>query len=418
MLIDEIRSARHEIGDLSCLSSEGVVFLGLYNTESYRAKIEKWLPALITGDTPILIVDNSSADDTWLWMQNFLMTLLKQKKVVLARNPVNLGGYGSLATSLDLLSSAKWVMTLHQDDEYLPGHLESHKAAMKSVPDQTGMISSESQSVTANGRKLSYPRGTWLLGKNPSAADIFIAHLKNHCYPFSGASFRIKMLLEIQVPWHSTAFPDTEIVLRALPRWTFHSIEKSTVRYLENPKSESHLLNREQKDFGAFMALVRVFRSAGFSELSQSLASDEVDDFAIAVHNSLAMRLGDAELGKVIQVIAQEAIIEAIGINSKSAELLIPAFDVIGDTQATNNLKTQANFRKNIYDEAQEAFADKAQYISRVNLTRTKDSKYAKVPTVLGQLPRPISRFLYLTLLRVPAIKKLLPQWDFDWRNK
>jgi len=142
--------------------------------------------------------------------------------------------------------------------------LESHIENSNEASNFLGMSCFEAISVNIEGKRLGYPCGAWFLGPDPRAADIFIAHLKNHSYPFSGASFRTSMLREISIPWHSTAFPDAEIVLRALPFWSFKYLQSATVKYLENPDSESHALSTEHRDFGGFLALVRVFKSDGF----------------------------------------------------------------------------------------------------------------------------------------------------------
>jgi len=159
MLINELRAAREVIGDVTSLKRNSVIFLGLYNSGQFFGKIEKWLPSIEAKNSTVLIVDNASTDGTWNWARETLTPLLSNATVVLVRNPVNLGAWGSLLVNLDFLSSTEWVMTLHQDDEYSPIHLEEHLKIMNQAPPSLGMISSESRSVSPGGKDLSYPEG-------------------------------------------------------------------------------------------------------------------------------------------------------------------------------------------------------------------------------------------------------------------
>jgi hypothetical protein len=418
MLIKELRRAREVVGEKSIGDADLAIFLGLYNAGDFFKKIERWLPVLDSHDAPILIVDNSSTDDSWSWLNERLKPMLSGNTVTLVRNPINLGGHGSLALNLDMVSSAKWVMTLHQDDEYLPNHVTEHIKVISRAPEGLGMVSSESRSVTPAGRALTYPRGAWLLGSSPSPADIFIAHLKNHSYPFSGASFRVKMLEEIPIPWHSTAFPDTEIVLRALPSWSFKYINRATVRYLENPISESHSLSSSQRDYGAFLALVRVFRAREFSALASSLDSQLIDDFSLGVNAALKIRLQDPQLLGLLQAIAQESIIEALGPNKLSCQLLSPAFRRIGDDPAAQSLSALADFGAGEGPQLDESTINLVTSAdSNDEQNRTKNIFKSSAPALMGLAPKWVAKFIYVQILRFPIIKKSWPQWNFKWRR-
>jgi len=418
MLIDEVRAGREVIGELDAMDGDHVVFLGLFNAAKFHEKIEKWLPNLMIEGVPLLIVDNFSSDDTWVWATGALRLLLPTTQVVFVRNPINLGGYGSLVTNLDLLKESKWVMTLHQDDEYDPQHLESHIENSNEASNSLGMICSEAISVNAEGKRLGYPRGAWFLGHDPTAADVFIAHLKNHSYPFSGASFRLAMLKQIQIPWHSTAFPDTEIVLRALPSWSFRYLHSPTVKYLENSDSESHALSSEHRDFGGFLALVRVFRSDGFQRLSTQLDSADAELFAVAVHEALLTRIRDPLLQRLVQVVAQEAIIEFSGLSRTSARLLLPSFLEVGDSQAIANLVSNANFDVNHFQEASSSAEESGSQIKPLNSGSSQKSQRILIARFMGIIPPRFARAIYRLFLKLPYFRKRLPQWNFDWRPK
>ena len=379
-------------------------------------KIEAWLPKMDLQGSSLLVVDNASTDESWTWMKETLLPLLPKGSSVLVRNPENVGGYGSLLGNSDLYAKAEWVMTLHQDDQYASDHVTRHKAVIGSNQgSELGMVSSEAQSVSTNDKRLAFPRGVWFLGDAPSAEDIFLSHIKTHCYPFSGASFRVKMLCEITIPWHSTAFPDTEIILRACAKWKFMHLSKVTVQYLENPESESHLLDAAQRDHGAFLALVRVFRSAEFAALLSAIPQDKLEDFLIALNRGLSMRISDSRLLGLIRVIAQEAAIDFNGMNAVSSSLLSPAFEEIGDMQAASHL--ESGQRGSVYPSiASEAISFRYDHETVVENTRARYLKMG-VARLLGLVPNKLARLIYRGLLSVPIIRKSMPQWDLGQKR-
>jgi glycosyltransferase involved in cell wall biosynthesis len=423
MSIYKIRNER----DVSVLgndpSSDIAIFLGLYNAGKYFAKIESWLLGLRLLDAKLIIVDNASTDDTWQWLNEHIKPLLDASSLTVVRNPINVGGYGSLALNLDLVKNNTWVMTLHQDDYYDQDHIVRHFEATRLASDSVGMISSEATSISLSGKRLSYPRGAWFLGDAPEPCDVFIAHLRAHCYPFSGASFRVKMLEQIQVPWHSTAFPDTEIVLRAAAQWRFLHLHTPTVEYLENPESESHSLTTTQKDMGSFLALVRVFRSEEFADLVENLSTALAENFSLGVNKSLAARFSDKRILGLAQAIAQEAIIQSNGVNNSSASMLAGAYRAIGDSQASSTLDSLAsigdpiiNARRLGMDAVISFSGDELR--SPENEEPTKKSQIrATISRVLGLFPRRVSKALYLASLLSPGVRKKFPHWDFRWRR-
>ena len=421
MLISRIWEKREIRGLARIPDVELTVFLGVYNASPYFKKIEGWLERLNLAGANLVVVDNASTDGTWDWIHDQLIPLLGDSWITSVRNPINVGGYGSLALNLDLVEKSKWLMTLHQDDSYSPDHVLGHLDAIQAADNSLGMISSEATSFTPNGDRLSYPRGAWLLGSAPEPADVFLAHLRSHSYPFSGASFRGDLLNSIQVPWHSTSFPDTEIVLRAAACWRFAYLSRSTVQYLENPTSESHALDQSQIEHGVFLALVRVFRSYEFARLVDELNVSSLDNFALGINSALRARLSNPSLLGLLQAIAQESLMHATGPIPASAFMLAGAFRGLGDHQASSTLdslsgiasgQSQTHFR---LSKEKIIFSD---HTSTVDREITNDLKtIAWIPTVLGDFPKWISKIIYLTALKLAPVRRKRPDWDFRWKK-
>lgn len=309
--LERFRKSREIVGDPSILRAKHVAYLGLFNATTHEESIISWLPKLQMGTIPLLVVDNSSVDDTW----NLFRELIGQlhPNSVFVRNAINFGGYGGLAVNLDLLENADWITTFHQDDQYASDHLIVHSQEISLAETNRGIISCEQVSYSPSRERLAVPRAHWFMEPNPDPASLFLANLFHHTLPFSGATIRIEVMREIPIPWHSTAFPDTEIVLRMIPRWNGSITQHATVKYLENPNSESHSIYLEEREFGSFMSLVRIFRSDGFMMLCREIQEDSLDKFASELSQGISSRLSSKSYVDLGVAVALEAMIEFIG---------------------------------------------------------------------------------------------------------
>ena len=246
---------------------EHVVFLGTFNADPFKVQIQGWLRGLDLAGVGLFVADNHSTDNTVTWMRELIADL--NCFSVIAINKGNFGGYGNLAMNLVQFGSAKWVTTLHQDDRYSRNHVQNHRKIISHSAANLGMICSEAISVLPDGRRTGYPRAQWLLEDSPDPVTVFLAHLRNHAYPFSGATFSKDVLLKYPIPWHSTAFPDTEIVMKMAVDFRTEFASDVTVHYPENPSSESHSLTSQDRDFGVFQALLRVFAHPNYKVLCE-----------------------------------------------------------------------------------------------------------------------------------------------------
>jgi hypothetical protein len=322
--LERFRKKRETKGDLTILRSKHVAYLGLYNAVIHRDSIISWLPELEMGDVPLLVVDNCSSDETWTVLPELISKF--HPNSVFVRNAINFGGYGSLAANLDLLDTTTWITTFHQDDRYSRQHLIIHSKEIATSPSDLGIISSEQISYLPSGHRVALPRASWFLEADYDPSSFFLANLVHHTLPFSGASIRSAILEEISIPWHSTSFPDTEIVLRMTPRWRGIITDQAPVRYLENPSSESHSISLEEREFGAFMALIRVFRSEGFQRICLGIDESALDNFVTGLSAGIATRLLGKHYVDLCTAVALEAMTEFVGPQPSLAKRLEPIY--------------------------------------------------------------------------------------------
>ncbi len=325
----ELRESRTITGRISAKfqSSEATIFLGLFNALPYLESLKEQLLSQSLA-LRIVVVDNCSTDSTWVNIQDWLSVLPGQ--LVLVRNPINLGASGSLYVNADLVETP-WFISMHQDDFYKPHHAETLVEAIRESQSDTICITTEMGSMNFDGETQPCPpRASWFL-PDFEPATMFTSNLKVHNVPYPAAAFRSNVFFEHAVPWETTAFPDTEWVLSVASLGKFQFIEKETMLYRENPFSESHSIDSEEKAFGASLALLRIFGSNSFENLCLSTPAEKRYQFAESVLGGLRVRLGNSPHLDLVCTFASQKMAANWGYSDTGTnEELIRSFDAIG----------------------------------------------------------------------------------------
>lgn len=388
---------------------EHAVFLGTYNADPFQKQIEQWLSALDLTNVALIVADNNSSDTTAQWM-NELTASLKCFSIV-SVNERNFGGYGNLATNLDKFKKAKWITTLHQDDQYSPEHVQNHRKVIDRAAADIGMVCSEAVSVTPEGQIMGYPRAHWLLENSADPVTVFLAHLRNHAYPFSGATFSKEVLLNFPIPWHSTAFPDTEIVMKMTVDYSTAFASGVTVKYLENPNSESHSLAPQHRDFGAFQALLRVFSHPNYEKLCGLIPPGDIPNYLKSLDEGISQRFQDADYARLLKQAAFEITAQHIGTGPEMASHLAEGYVRVGDVRALEILGALgAHIPPEVTLEEEKT--------SLLSAGIQPSRNYGLAAKVSSYLPRWFRRILFKTLMKSKFGRTRLVSWDFDWRGR
>ncbi len=415
--ISELRAARAMHGDPSILHDHHVAYLGLYNPKDHLDAAVNWLSDLDDCQTTLLVADNKSTDSSWELVRSAIAQVYPKSFFV--QHFTNLGGYGGLFTNLDLLENAKWVTTFHQDDLYKPDHLSVHKKLAQKAEANIAIIASEQESFSSTGKRMGYPRASWLMDTSPDPATLFLANLRHHTLPFSGATFRVEMLRETEIPWHSTSFPDTEIVLRMLPKWTGFVDDKSIVRYLENPLSESHSINNQERSFGAAMAMTRVLSSSGFVEVCRLVPQREIPNFIDSLLSGLRHRISDDGQYSFVSTLALEVMFVTFGPHAEVTKRLEETYALLDAPAASAVLHRLHSFPVSPKDAKcfakvgdREPLAPTSRFASSL-ITRVKQA----IVILAGLLSRRTRKALVLTVTWLAKRLGIRSSWDFDWRK-
>ena len=386
-----------------------IVFLGVHNADPFRSKIEAWLFELDLSGTALVVADNCSTDESVDWLRTLLAKLGAPN--ILIENTNNYGGYGNLAMNLNLFADATWVTTLHQDDRYSHDHVQRHRAIASASGSNLGMICSEARSITPEGNPLPYPRAHWLLEDSRDPVTVFLAHLKNHAYPFSGATFSQEVLRSFPIPWHSTAFPDTEIVMKMIVDFDVVFAPGVTVEYLENPNSESHSLSQEHRDFGSFQALMRVFAHPNYKVLCDLVPRESIPNFLSALSANVSERLEDRSLRGLMTQAILEITAQHFGTNAEMAQALVKGYVEVGDVRAVDILTALGAQPGNFPTEGAPGVSARFQSVLAKVPRR-------RVPVMLNLIPRAIVKFMFKALMVTPLGKKAFRAWNFDWDQR
>jgi hypothetical protein len=288
--------------------------------------------------------------------------------------------------------------------------VQNHRKVISESDANLGMICSEAISINPDGERLGYPRAQWLLEGRSDPATVFFAHLRNHAYPFSGATFSKDVLLDFPIPWHSTAFPDTEIVMTmAIDYRTLFSSD-ITVKYLENPSSESHSLAPQHRDFGAFQALLRVFAHPNYKRLCETISKKEIEAFLRSLDEGIALRFQDPHYSRLMKQAAFEITAQHIGTSQEMATYLAEGYLRVGDVRA---LETLRSLGARIPSEVPTKPKAKPPLNSDVRFARN----FERAAVLAEFLPRWLRRAVFKAFMKTKLGKNSLPGWDFDWRE-
>jgi glycosyltransferase involved in cell wall biosynthesis len=294
--LDWLRGNRVTLGQLNpALDFSTTIFLGLYQGKDYFPDRLREIEQQTNQNFHLIVADNFSSDFDLEQTAHLLSnSKISKERYLIVRNPVNLGGLGSFQLNLDLVPSP-WITTLHQDDQYLPTHLETHLKSIDENAPEIVSMSTDLGSLGPDGRRIPVPpRANWFI-QGKSKEDQFIAIVGEQVIPFPALSIRTSQVEPDLVPWHTAAFSDSEQTLLSLMSGKHKFIEKETVLYRENPNSESHTQGETVRMHSATLGLLRVFGSERFIDFALRVPREKRRDFATGLQGAISKRLPKAE---------------------------------------------------------------------------------------------------------------------------
>lgn len=397
-------------------TKEFTVFLGIYNGEKYLTSLQTQILAQSYQDFHLVVVDNASTDGSWQalsrWPEIF------GDKLVLRRNETNLGGGGSLANAVNSgLINTDWFTTLHQDDLYFAEHLEKIVATIRSSSDDvvavcTGMASMDEKSQVMP----TPPRASWLVN-DYSTPSSFLLNLRTQTLSFPTTAFRTKEFSQCFRYWHNPTFLDTETTLLLCGHGEFRYILEETMRYRENPQSESHVVNSVEALLGAGMSLLRVFTSEEFRTVLSKVDHKEKGLFFSELMSSIEVRLRDSSLLYIVKILASEACANTWGYEEPRSSVLLSEFYSALDSKFTYTLL--ASLSGEPTPQSQLPLRDELRLFSgdlSEKIFKQHSNRRSQLNILFSKFPLRLRIIIFRIYVRVFAIKQPNHYWNAFWK--
>jgi glycosyltransferase involved in cell wall biosynthesis len=305
------------------------VFIGIYNAMPFISDLlsslgnQNW-----TADVHLLLVDNASTDGSWQLLKESLLELPCQ--VTLVSNRVNLGALGSIYRNADLIKS-EWMTFIHQDDLYLPNFLKSCLREIEVLrSEKVSTISFDYFTVAGKEPASHSPNPTWF-AKGWPAHVAFLENLSNHSVPWPCTVFKSEYLLESPVPFHSSAFLDTEIALNQVTAGRHLYVSEKVMNYRIHGESGSHSLPSGEAEILRSTSILRVANSKDFAELVRTIPVSEQATWMSDVILAAEGYVESMNLKNLLRLSIAEAIVLALDYRNPSCnQILAAALDSIG----------------------------------------------------------------------------------------
>jgi glycosyltransferase involved in cell wall biosynthesis len=403
------------------------VFLGIYNGSSFLASLLEQIQTQTQNHFPLIVVDNSSNDGSWDQLLAWPDEVLNRAKLI--RNPINIGGMGSFKLNLDQVQT-DWVITMHQDDTYGPKHVavlnnEIHRSSNEEI-----VVFSDMGTQDMESKILFTPvRQSWVANL-ATATSAFRANLVQQSISYPSAAFRVSALISIQVAWHSTSFPDTEVTLLQAAKGSFRFVPELTMLYRMNPKSESHDLSSKEQVLGPFASLSRVMASDSFLSLCVSVPEKDRQSFAASVLQGIEIRLGVSSFSEIVKLIAAETMGIAWDYSeSISRDQILTTYQLAEVGRTTKLLEDLGAFYaegKSIPTEKKNLIPSNSQIELEKLLSASTPPSNAQASeaqrillTFIGRLfPLPIRRKAVAFVVRIYSRLNPTSPWNLSWKPK
>jgi hypothetical protein len=398
------------------------VFVGVYQRAPYLDSVLEQLKSQMDQNFEILVVDNTSTDNSWDLVQDWQEVF--GSRITLVRNEINLGGPGSLYKSLgsDLISTS-WFTVFHQDDFYLPNHvMELRKAISNCEEDEIAVFTSMGSMQNTGETQTAHPRISWLTADN-SAGSAFLLNLRSQALSWPSTAFKTEEFKKCFQSWHNPAFGDTEVALLLCGHGRFKAIMKETMIYRENPLSASHVVGNIESIISASVSLSRVVNSPEFKTILDSINVRDSASFFLEMISALEARLGKSPLNSFLKILTAERCAQVCNFaDPTSASVLATSYEAMGSKVTSNLLHAIAqgdsevevgDLRHEIKD-ALEFLAD--QRAMELLLTNIVVGSKNGSKIVLDTLPLRLRIIIFRLYVRARAIKQPDYIWNTRWK--
>jgi glycosyltransferase involved in cell wall biosynthesis len=401
---------------ISSKSGKITVFLGIYNGERYLQSLKDQLTSQTLQDYLLVVVDNASTDDSFgklsAWATEF------GDRLALYRNDENLGGGGSLHKAFsERYIQTEWFVSWHQDDFYLPNHLEVISKTLREAPDNVVAVCTGMGSVDEIGKiQVSPPRAAWLIN-DTSAVSSFLINLRFQTFSFPSSAFKTKVFEECFRYWHSPAFSDTETTLYLCAHGEFRYVQTETMKYRENSQSESHVVNSLEASITAATSLSRVFTSREFRLILRLVEASNRANFFSELISSIDLRIPESPLSHFVKILAIEECSRVWEYQESTATLALSSvYDGLGSKFSSILLAGLAGQEPAKATSELEVALSELSRVKAAEISKRASKSRSTLWSLISHLPLSLRIKLFRAYVRIYAIKEPNHYWNARWR--
>lgn len=400
------------------MNTQLTIFLGIYNGSSYLDSLRSQLKNQTEKNFKLVVVDNCSEDSSWSQLQDWTSDFADA--ITLHQNEQNLGGGGSLDKTLrESRIKTPWFAMMHQDDFYLPNHIETLLSEINRASERVVGICTAMGSMNNDGsNRITPPRASWLI-EDTSQINSFLVNLRLQAFSFPTAAVRTAAFIESFAHWHSPSFSDTETTLNLITRGELKYIKKETIRYRENPDSESHVVNSFESSVGVSLGLTRVFTSLGFRQLLKGVSEEVRGQFFLGLISGIDNRLPDSSMSYHLKVLAAEECCYAWGYSElESNNFLSSTYAALGSNFTSRMLADRIKIVLPARDkELEDSLRAYSNQLGLATFGRsTINSKQSYLIRLASMLPLRVRTILFKFYVRLRAIKQPDYYWNVFWK--
>jgi hypothetical protein len=308
---------------------------------------------------------------------------------------------------------------MHQDDFYLPNHIEVLTDAIQGASPNTVGICTAMGSMDNNGStQPSPPRALWLIDDS-SQANSFLINLRLQAFSFPTAAVKTQDFLESFAHWHSPSFSDSETTLNLITRGELKYVKKETIKYRENPNSESHVVNSFESTIGASLGLTRVFTSKGFRDLLKKVENDLRARFFAELMSGIENRLTESSMAHHLKILAAEECCYAWGYSElESNSFLSSTYATLGSNFTSSLLMGKSAISNSQVDQTLEkSLRSYSNQFGIASFGRSSiSSKRNPLIRFSSNLPLPAKMHLFKLYVKLRSIKQPDYYWNIFWK--
>jgi glycosyltransferase involved in cell wall biosynthesis len=317
------------------------VFLGTYNAEPW---IERAIHALESQDAEpftVKIIDNASTDGTIKILEKIFNDYKLRNKYVLIKNSKNIGAISTFLDQLHLFDS-EWILMVHQDDYYHANHVSTLANQLKAVSESTSCVFTAMERINAGSEEILTPP-TLSSQLSDDRLENFMLSLQISPVNFPACALRISDLKKVDTTRHTTAFNDTELLLRLMCISDFKYLPVETMHYRIYQGNSASTTSIKSNERAVFVGMNEIFHSDEFKTLLNSIDSKvQYEKLVKAIDQAINIRFTSTDLKNLMRNIAAETLIR------QKKYQISPISNFLFESLKSLNLENEASIVSNL----------------------------------------------------------------------